>query len=277
MTQLSPIAVTDREDSMRLLYLVLDDANHTFGPPIPKGIDTRFRSVFLGFSMLLLIGMLFGIAIGLTRTLEPVQETTRKQLQDRIAVAQTTLSDTQTKLDNLNLQLTEQRSNLSNQSRQIQQINSNINSLNAIAGYAAIRGDGVKVLIQPSIKPSLEDGVDLGVVLDSDIARIVNGVLSNGAIAVSINNYRLTSATAIRSAGKAILVGYQPLSPPYEVVAIGNTERMLDELSVGKTGKDIKEIARNYGLRFKVSEVQQISISESNSPIRNKVAVRIIE
>ena len=277
MSGLPPIPVTEREDSMRLLYLVLDDANHTFGPPIPKGQKPRFRSVTAGVSLFIVIGIFFGIAFGLTRELVPIQETTRQELQQRILATQDQLIVTQGLLaDQIEL-LESVKQDVSNQSNTIQRINSNISQLNTVAGYSEVRGDGIRVTIQSSVNPSVEDGIDLGVVIDSDIARVVNGIFARGGIAVSINDHRITSTTAIRSAGEAILVGYQPLIPPYEILAIGNASRMLRELKTGDTGIDLSEISDRYGVRFTISEVSQISIPASITPLRNRVSVRIIE
>ena len=276
MSGLTPVSVTDREDSMRLLYLVLDDANHTFGPPLPKGVNRKFRTVFLGFSMLIIIGMLFGTAIGLTRTLEPIQDTTRKQLQDRITLVQTELSESQNILEDRNFDLAQLRNDATNQSNRIRNLINSINQLNSLSGYEAVRGDAVRVSIQASVKPSLNDGVDLGIVLDSDVARVVNVLFSNGAVAISVNNYRITSTSAIRSAGQAILVGYQALTPPYEITAIGNVSEMIAEMKTGVTGEDIREISANYGVRFKVVQLNQVTIPESTAPVRNRVSVRIL-
>lgn len=276
MSGLTPVSVTDREDSMRLLYLVLDDANHTFGPPLPKGVNRKFRTVFLGFSMLIIIGMLFGTAIGLTRTLEPIQDTTRKQLQDRITLVQSELSESQNILEDRNFDLAQLRNDATNQSNRIRNLINSINQLNSLSGYEAVRGDAVRVSIQASVKPSLNDGVDLGIVLDSDVARVVNGLFSNGAVAISVNNYRITSTSAIRSAGQAVLVGYQALTPPYEITAIGNVSEMIAEMKTGVTGEDIREISANYGVRFKVVQLNQVTIPESTAPVRNRVSVRIL-
>ena len=277
MSGLPPIPVTEREDSMRLLYLVLDDANHTFGPPIPKGQNPRFLSVSAGVSLFIVMGIFFGIAIGLTRDLEPIQETTRQQLQDRISMTQTQLVETQMLLEEKISTLSEIRQGVDSQSAQIRRINENINLLNTQTGYTELRGDGVRVIIQSSVNPSLENGVDLGVVIDSDISRVVNGLFSKGAIAVSVNGNRITSNTAIRSAGEAILVGYQPLSPPYEILAIGDPDLLARELKSGRTGEDLKEISSRYGVRFSTTTVNQITIPASITPLRNRVAIRILE
>ena len=61
-----------------------------------------------------------------------------------------------------------------------------------------------------------------GRVYDRDLQDVVNALWLAGAEAMSINGQRLTAATAIRSAGEAILVNSRPLSPPSLVHAIGN-------------------------------------------------------
>jgi uncharacterized protein YlxW (UPF0749 family) len=226
--------------------------------------------------MLIIIGMLFGTAIGLTRTLEPIQDTTRKQLQDRITLVQTELSESQNVLEAQNFDLIQLRDDATNQSNRIRNLLNSINQLNSLSGYEAVRGDAVRVSIQASVKPSLNDGVDLGIVLDSDVARVVNGLFSNGAVAISVNNYRITSTSAIRSAGQAVLVGYQALTPPYEITAIGNVSEMIAEMKTGVTGEDIREISANYGVRFKVVQLNQVTIPESTAPVRNRVSVRIL-
>lgn len=277
MTGLPPIPVTEREDSMRLLYLVLDDANHTFGPPIPKGQNPRLRGVIAGTSLFVALGIFFGFAIGLTRDLEPIAETTRMQLLERITDVQANLIIRQTELeDNVKI-IDDIRLNASNRSTQIQRITDNIGKLSLNVGYTELRGDGLKVSIQPSVNPSIEDGVDLGVVIDSDIARVVNGLFANGADAISVNGYRITGKTAIRSAGEAILIGYQAVSPPYEILAIGNSQRMLSELRDGRTGEDIADIGETYGVRFSFVEVSQIVVPASVSPLRNQISVRIVK
>jgi uncharacterized protein YlxW (UPF0749 family) len=63
-------------------------------------------------------------------------------------------------------------------------------------------------------------------VLDRDLQVVVNALWAAGAEAVAINDQRLSALSAIRGAGKAVLVDFQPLVPPYQVTAIGNPARL---------------------------------------------------
>ncbi len=87
--------------------------------------------------------------------------------------------------------------------------------------------------------PDAEAG-SLNRVLDRDLQDIVNVLWRSGATGVAVNDQRLTATTAIRAAGEAILVNYQPLTRPYRVYAVGTStsgtgdsglERLLDGLS----------------------------------------------
>ena len=46
-----------------------------------------------------------------------------------------------------------------------------------------------------------------------DLQIVVNGLWDAGAEAISVNGQRLTSKSAIRFAGQAILVNYRPADP----------------------------------------------------------------
>ncbi len=58
--------------------------------------------------------------------------------------------------------------------------------------------------------------------LDVDLQILANGLWQAGAEAVAINGHRLSSLTAIRSAGDAITVDFRSLTRPYRVEAIGD-------------------------------------------------------
>jgi uncharacterized protein YlxW (UPF0749 family) len=67
---------------------------------------------------------------------------------------------------------------------------------------------------------------------DRDLQGVINMVWRNGAFAVAINKERLTSRSAIRSAGGAILVGYRPISMPYRICAVSKKPLVPDSFSV---------------------------------------------
>jgi uncharacterized protein YlxW (UPF0749 family) len=119
--------------------------------------------------------------------------------------------------------------------------------LSAVAGTNALTGPGVVVTIDDA--PDAEAG-SLNRVLDRDLQDIVNVLWKSGATGVAVNDQRLTGVTAIRAAGEAILVNYQPLTRPYRVQAVGTST--TGEQASGLTSM-LEGLARDYGLVTEVS------------------------
>lgn len=61
-------------------------------------------------------------------------------------------------------------------------------------------------------------------ITSSDLQQVVNGLWQAGAEAIAVNGHRLTSQSAIRFAGQAILVDYRPLARPYAIAVIGGPQ-----------------------------------------------------
>lgn len=85
-------------------------------------------------------------------------------------------------------------------------------------------------------------------VMDSDVQIAVNGLWSAGAEAISVNGQRITSTTAIRTAGSAILVDFRPLSPPYRITALGDPAQLRSAVTESETGEYLAEISSRYGI-----------------------------
>ncbi|MEO7589254.1 MAG: DUF881 domain-containing protein [Arachnia sp.] len=122
--------------------------------------------------------------------------------------------------------------------------------LEPAAGNVPVTGPGIVVLVNDATdRPRGE-----GVVFDTDLSRLVNGLNQAGAEAIAINGRRVTSLTPIRTAGSAITVDYVSLSPPYRVEAIGNPATMPARFA--RTGASAwwKYISDNYGVSFSIVE-----------------------
>jgi uncharacterized protein YlxW (UPF0749 family) len=96
-------------------------------------------------------------------------------------------------------------------------------------------------------------------VLDRDVAMVVNGLWVAGAEAVSVNGQPLTSLSAIRTAGSAILVDYRPLTRPYVVSAIGGPT-LESQFATGSAGASLRTLHDAYGIRYGVEGVQDLTL-----------------
>ena len=64
---------------------------------------------------------------------------------------------------------------------------------------------------------------------------------------MAINGQRLTSKTAIRFAGEAILVNFRPLTRPYVIAAIGDPGPMPAAFADGPGGTYLSALQSNFG------------------------------
>jgi uncharacterized protein YlxW (UPF0749 family) len=111
-------------------------------------------------------------------------------------------------------------------------------------------GPGFTVTVGDAPRDAETDGTaGSGRIYDQDLQILVNGLWGAGADAIAINGQRLTSTTAIRAAGDAILVDYRPLSPPYEVTALGGA-RLRGVFDDSAAGEHFRTLEDQFGIRF---------------------------
>ena len=250
----------DDSKSMGLLALLnneieTDEYTNSNQQPIGKKDPKWWIAIVLSFS-----GLLFGIAVANTQRQEPILEKNRQDLRTTITK----------NIDNLN-QISENLSSINNEIAQIQSKTSgldfhgvsqnNESNLQILSGLSSVKGEGIEINISDAVKTdSLENSdIELARVYDSDIQLLVNALWASGAESIAINNARLTSTSAIRSAGDAILVNYRPLLPPFVISAIGDKE-LRNRLIKHPDYIDLEFVVKTYGLGFSVSENMDIEM-----------------
>ncbi len=103
-----------------------------------------------------------------------------------------------------------------------------------MAGTTALRGPGLVVKLSDSDQPARAEEAGAYRIHDTDLQLVVNALFEAGAEAVAVNDSRLVATSPIRSAGDTIVVNFRPLSPPYEVVAIGAERDRFTRSSIAR-------------------------------------------
>ncbi|MGW0737535.1 DUF881 domain-containing protein [Streptomyces sp. NPDC002851] len=142
-----------------------------------------------------------------------------------------------------------------------------------LAGATEVHGPGVKLVIDDAKAsggsgdgPRGDTGFsDNGRVRDRDMQQVVNGLWQSGAEAVAINGQRLTSLSAIRAAGDAILVDNRPLAPPYTVLAVGNGQRLSTRFQDSPDGQYLHALQENFGVRTSISAEEEVRLPAAPS------------
>jgi uncharacterized protein YlxW (UPF0749 family) len=145
----------------------------------------------------------------------------------------------------------------------------------AEAGAAAVpvTGPGLLVTLANAGSDADDDPVGgntegdvRGRVRDGDLQQVVNALWAAGAEAISINGQRLGPTSAIRFAGEAVLVDFRPVTNPYEISAIGDSERLSNEFLASPEVRALALIEETYGLRFDFSREEELSLPAASTP-----------
>jgi uncharacterized protein YlxW (UPF0749 family) len=139
-----------------------------------------------------------------------------------------------------------------------------VRALGTIAGAVAVRG--------PAIQMRISNGSgESGMVTDTDLQILANGLWHAGAEAVSIDGERLGTLTSIRAAGDAITVNYRSIRAPYEVLAVGDPEMMLARFDQSPIGLYWEARRRRSSIGFDMTALPEVRIP-AVPPLRMVVA-----
>lgn len=147
--------------------------------------------------------------------------------------------------------------------------------LEVVSGAVPVSGPGLRVTLDDAHPPAAgaavpgaatatdpraKQGASDGCVQDRDVQALVNGLWAAGAEAVTVNDLRLSAATAIRSAGSAILVDFRPLSPPYVVRAVGNPNTLESAFADGAAARRLSTDTSLYGFGFDIARADRLHL-----------------
>jgi len=155
-----------------------------------------------------------------------------------------------------------------------------LKTLEVTTGAGAAHGPGLVLTVDdaPGSDTDAEgnprtDTSDTGRLTSTDLQIIVNGLWTAGAEAVSINGQRITSQTAIRFAGEAILVNFRALSPPYAISVIGGPE-VADRFKANAGGAYLRELVSGYQIRENLASKTSVTVpAAATAPLVHASAI----
>lgn len=128
------------------------------------------------------------------------------------------------------------------------------------ADITALVGPGLRIMLDDAELPEGETELsDASRVASQDLQVVVNALWEAGAEGVSVNGQRISSLTALRFAGQALVVNFRPIAPPYVIEAVGD-QVMADRFVSGPGGKYLTALRDSVGLRFGHEMVGELSL-----------------
>ena len=142
------------------------------------------------------------------------------------------------------------RSTLSRR-RDLANLSSRLDSALAEAGLTAVRGPGVKaVLDDAAAPPTTTADINNFVIHSQDVQAVVNALWRSGAEAVAVNGQRVVSTSAVLCVGNTLLLDGTVSSPPYVAVGVGADQGRFEADALVR---QLHADASVYGLRFDVA------------------------
>ena len=223
--------------------------------PKQGGKPFRSRHRVMLVAATLVLGFLLAVAAAQNYRSAPAAEQQRDELVTRINQADTRLNGLRTQQTQLADEVRRlQASGLGNTSSGAT-LQQQLDDLELRTGAIAVTGPGLKVVVDDA-----KDADKEGRLLDVDLQQLVNGLWTSGAEAISVNGHRLTSLTAIRGAGSAITVDYSSLTPPYTVLAIGDTATMPARFAQSSGGQWVQYLVSNFDVRMTITTEDSVLV-----------------
>jgi uncharacterized protein YlxW (UPF0749 family) len=148
------------------------------------------------------------------------------------------------------------------------------------AGEVAVTGPGLTVTLRdpptPTSGPSGGRGgstpiTATNILTDRDVRSVVNELWADGAEAISVNDIRLTPTSAIRFAGQAVLVDFQPITSPYRISAIGSPDTLATNFAESSVASRYQTLAGVEHIGFTFAESDHLSLPAS-TPVTPRYA-----
>jgi uncharacterized protein YlxW (UPF0749 family) len=212
--------------------------------PQQDGKPARVRHRVMLTVAALVLGFLLAVAAAQNYQAAPEAEKQRKELITRINQADDRLSGLRTDQTQLADEVRRLQAEGLGSDSDGTALQQQLDDLELQTGAVAVTGPGLKVVVDDA-----KDADKEGRLLDVDLQQLVNGLWTAGAEAVSVNGHRLTAMTAIRSAGSAITVDYVSLTPPYTVLAIGDTGTLEARFAQSSGGQWVQYLVSNFDVR----------------------------
>lgn len=142
-----------------------------------------------------------------------------------------------------------------------------IERLGLLAGTRPLRGPGVVVTLGDSPLAEEEGSPDF-LIQDVDLQLVVNELWNAGAEAIAINGQRIVSTSAIRSAGRSILVNYKVLTSPYRVGAIGDPAALRTRFDRSDLAERFKTWTQVYRLSIQIARRERVVVPGFDGAVR---------
>ena len=153
------------------------------------------------------------------------------ELRDAVLKAKEKYDNLYEELERMESQLETERTNSTQNNTELIELEKTIKQGNKILGLSEVTGHGLIITVDDNDKISLNEWLfdpNYLIVHDTDLINIVNELKNAGAEAISINEQRIVTTSAIECDGNVIKINGVKLGAPFEIKAIGFPETLIN-------------------------------------------------
>lgn len=121
-----------------------------------------------------------------------------------------------------------------------EQLKLDIKRASMIAGLLPTFGEGVKIVLSNTFDY---------MVTESNLLEVINELRATGAEAIEVNGERLVATSEVREAGNRIVINGVRMSSPYEIKAIGNSNKLYRGITMLGGVKDSLGIFIDFSIQ----------------------------
>ena len=153
------------------------------------------------------------------------------ELRDAVLKAKEKYDNLYEELERIENQLEAERTNSTQNNTELTELENTIKQGNKILGLSEVTGHGLIITVDDNDKIALNEWLfdpNYLIVHDTDLINIVNELKNAGAEAISINDQRIVTTSAIECDGNVIKINGVKLGAPFEIKAIGFPETLIN-------------------------------------------------
>lgn len=184
------------------------------------------------------------------------------ELRDAVLKAKEKYDNLYEELERIENQLETERTNSTQNNTELTELENTIKQGNKILGLSEVTGHGLIITVDDNDKIALNEWLfdpNWLIVHDTDLINIINELKNAGAEAISINDQRIVTTSAIECDGNVIKINGVKIGAPFEIKAIGFPETLINIDRFGGYTQILRE-TRKLKVSVEKSDKEKITI-----------------
>lgn len=154
-------------------------------------------------------------------------------------------------------QLDELRERVSSKDEKYGGLTQSLQEYNLLLGNSELIGKGLIITLNDGDSSIIKGFATDYIVHDGDLLEVVNALKNAGAEAISINDQRIVTNTAISCSGNVITINGEKVGAPFVINAIGSTSQLYGAVTI--PGGYI-EILEDAGVQVKIEQIEKENV-----------------